>query len=383
MSKTLAFQFFNVRNVSSPEDTKNHRKVYIGQAPVTSILSLPTNENVRDYLLEAEGKKRPRPTQVHKAIRETLENNPEDFVVLNSGVVVVARECEIVESKKHLLLKRPSIINGSQTQGVIKDFLNTDSLLSEYEQYHIKFEIIVTANDDLIADISIARNFQNDVMQLSIAGRRGQLDELEKSLQAYDSDLKLKKSETKLSDDYVQTEKLLQVIAALIPEALWPNTFHEFNKVFTYSMKAKCLKLFQDVYTKAKDAEDPEHDFYKKLYQFYLDIAPQALDLYENWKTHDKFYGTRLRSIERENNGEITDVPDGIVFPIIASLSAFAKKSKKWKIDPPEIFNEKELIKNAAILYKEIADHNPNTMGKNKACYTQLYQMTSLYQKLA
>lgn len=379
------FQFHNVRNISSPEDLANNRKVYVGQAPLTSIISLPTDENVRDYLLEAEGKKRKVPTQVHRAIKDTLINNPEEFSVLNSGVVIVARNCEIDENKKTMFLQKPSIINGSQTQGVIRDFYeeNKSLFVSGEFTYHIKFEIIVTDNSDLIADISIARNFQNDVMTISIAGRLGQLEELEQSIQAKIPNSKLQKSETKLSDDYVKTEKLLQVITALIPEELWfPR--QEFNKVYTYSMKAKCLKQFQEVFIKAKNPKDPEYYFFKELYQFFMDIAPQAIELYNKWKSHPGFSGTRLRSIERDDNSEIVEVPDGIVFPILSSLSAFAiKTSQGWKIDPPSIFNESELIKTAATIYKEIAAHNPNTMGKNKACYSMLYENTSLYKKFS
>lgn len=384
--KIFHLPFHNVRHISCPEDLDNNRKIYVGHAPLSAILELPTDENVRDYLLEAEGKKRRRPTQVHKAIHETLKNNPQNFSVLNSGVVIVARDCEVDEKEKHLKLKNPSIINGSQTQGVINDFFEelkqVPSSFFDKDQafaFHIKFEVIVTDDDDLIAEISIARNFQNDVMTLSIAGRLGQLDELERSLQSKRPDALLQKSETKLSDDYVKTERLLQVITALIPQELWPKD-REFNKVYSYSMKAKCLKDFQEVYKKATELKDPE---YVELYKFYLDIAAQALQLYEKWKSHQGFAGTGIRSIEREGQ-RIKDVPDGIIFPIIASLSAFAKKKKNgWVIETPELFSDDEIIRAAKSVYQEIASHNPWNMGKSKACYSNLYQITSIYRKLS
>jgi hypothetical protein len=86
--------------------------------------------------------------------------------------------------------------------------------------------------------------------------------------------------------------------------------------------------------------------------------------------------------IEREGT-EIIEVPDGIVFPILASLSAFAVKTPRgWKIQPPAQFNDIDLIKAAKSTYQEIARSNPQTMGKNKACYSALYQITSLYRRL-
>jgi len=379
--KSKHLPFFSIRNISCPDDTENNRKIYVGFTPVKAIIDLSTNENVRDYLLEAEGRVRRRPTQVHKAILDTLENTPFNFSVLNSGTVIVARDCEIDEKSKMAILKNPSIINGSQTQGVIKDFYETN--LSEGEVCpYIKFEIIVTDDEDLIAEISIARNFQNDVMTLSIAGRRGQLDELEESLQAKKPEFKLQKSETKLSEDYVKTERLLQVITALIPEALWPKE-KEFNKVYAYSMKAKCLKEFQALFEQAKDPEHSNHREAKELYQFYLDVAAQAFDLHQRWKTHGGFKGTGLRSIAREGR-EIKEVPEGIIFPILASLSAFAlKKNDGWVIEPPSLFNDEELIRAAKSVYMDMAKSNPNVMGKSKSCYAALYQITSIYKKLS
>ena len=219
-------------------------------------------------------------------------------------------------------------------------------------------------------------------MTISIAGRRGQLDELEEALQAKIPGSKLQKSETKLSDDYVKTERLLQVITALIPRELWPAN-KDFNKVYAYSMKAKCLKEFQEVYEQAKDQGHPNHENASALYKFYLDIAAEALELYEKWKSHPSFKGTGLRSIERVD-GEIKEVPDGIIFPLLASLAAFAKKAKNgWTIAPPDLFTDDELIRTAKSVYMDIANSNPWNMGKSRSCYAALYQITSIYKRLS
>jgi AIPR protein len=382
----ISFPFHSFRNISCPEDLANERKVFTGHAPVTSVLQLDTDENVRAYLLDAEGKQRRRETQVNREIKDTLENRPQNFSILNGGIVIVAHGHELDEQKKVLHLKRPSIINGSQTQGVLQDFFGrAQSGEIEAPSIHVKYELIVTDDEDLIAEISIARNFQNDVANISIAGRRGQLDELEQSLRKRLPEAKLRKSETELSDDYISTERLLQVITTLIPASLWPKTAESENpnKVYTYSMKAKCLKEFQEIYRKAHDKKDPEHQTAKGLYQFYLDIAVEAFQLYEKWKVHQGFAGTGIRSIAREGR-EIIEVPDGIIFPILASLSAFAKKTPQgWGVRPPKVFKDEELIRAAKSVYQNIANHNPWIMGKSKACYSSLFQITSIYQKLS
>ena len=382
----VSFPYHSFRNISCPEDLAANRKVFTGHAPVLSVLPLSTDENVRAYLLDAEGKQRRRETQVNKEIRETLELRPNNFSILNGGVVLVARDYDLDEQHKLLRLVRPSIINGSQTQGVLREFFEKEQQMElDPPSIHVKYELIVTDDEDLIAEISIARNFQNDVANISIAGRRGQLDELEKALQQRLPDAKLRKSETQLSEDYISTERLLQVITALIPGSLWNKAGEreQPNKVYTYSMKAKCLKEFQEIYTAAQTPAHPEHHQAKDLYHFYLQIAPQALELYEKWKAHQGFAGTGIRSITREGR-EIVEVPDGIIFPILASLSAFAKKtSAGWRISPPKAFRDDELIRSAKSVYQNIADHNPWIMGKSKACYAALYQITSIYQRLS
>jgi hypothetical protein len=382
--RVTPFAFHSLRNISSPEDIANDRKVYTGIAPISAILDLPTNENVRDYLVDAEGKQRKVYTSVHKAIRDTLIENPEDFSILNSGVVIVGRDINVDEKEKKVTLYEGSIINGSQTQGVIKDLKELGRL--PIPEVHIKFEIIVTEDEDLIAETSIARNYQNDVMLISIAGRRNQFDELEISFRKKHPHLKLRKSESQHpNDEIVNTEKLLQVIGALVPNELWlkANEKEDPNKVYTYSKKARCLKEFQDIYKKAHDKTATDHEAYAALYKFYLDIVPQAWDIYNHWKAHQGFIGTGLSNGIVRDERTILEIADGIIFPIISSLSVFAKETEEgWAIAPPQLFDEKELIHTAKRAMIEIAKHNPQSMGKSKACYSALLQITSIYKKV-
>jgi len=394
----VLFSYATLRKISAPEDVANHREVYVGYAPVESFFRISTDANVREYLVDAEGKKRARPTQVHLAMRETLRNNPQNFSVLNGGITLVARDIVVDDKERTAELIDPSIINGSQTQGELiyyHDLIDKGEIQDKFP-VNVKFELVVTTDDELIGEISIARNFQNDVMTISIAGRRGQLDELERAFRKEMPNGFLRKSETDLADDFVATEKLLQVITALIPEELWlrDQEVGNPNKVYTYSMKTKCLKDFQHVWNVAKGRADlPEFpdqaarkkyiESHKAVYQFFLDIAAEAWELYEKWKQHPDFRGTRIRAIEREGR-EIADVPDGILFPILAALSAFAtKKDDKWTISPPSEFSDKDIIIAAATAYKDIANSNPWNMGKSRGCYSQLYQITSVYKKFA
>jgi hypothetical protein len=382
---TVKFSYHSLRTISSPDDTKNDRKVYCGHAPARSFLPLDDNENVRTYLVDAEGKKRKRLTDVHREIRDTLINRPEDFPILNSGIVIVARSAEVDDKNNVIMLHGASIINGSQTRGELDHYLSycAENELIQHD-VHVKFEIIVTDDDDLIAEISIARNFQNDVARISIAGRRQQLEELELALQAEVPDVKLRKSETDRSEDFYDTEKLIQVITAMIPSELWFNAKEagDPRKAYTYAGKSKCLKEFQDLHTAAKkpDIKNADH---QKRYKFFIDMAPTAYRLYESWTSHQGFNGTGLRALERDKSGNVVRVPDGIIFPILAALSAFVRKvDGKWTYAPPSSFTDNDLIKAAKGQYMETAGSNPGTMGKTHSIYSSLFQLTSIFRRL-
>jgi len=376
------FPYISCRNISAPEDDAAGRKVYSGHAPASSVLDLEDDENVREYLVDGKGKQKLIPTLVHQAIRKTLEDQPDQFSILNGGMVIVARAVEVDDKRKILMLQRPSIINGSQTQGELVRYFTKYRSSPDFFEPSIKFELIVTADDGLIGEISIARNFQNDVRPISIAGRRGQLDELEVAIQRAIPGAKLRKSETDIVVDgeYLDTEKLIQVMFALMPGALLKPLDGDddaSNKIFTYSQKTRCLKLFQRVVdTSREDRESSD------VNQYFLDIAGQAWKLYERWKSHPGFRGTRLPLFEREK-GQAAEVPDGIIFPVLSAFSAFVNRSgTKWEITIPDVFNENELIEAAAQAYMEIAGCNPQTMGKSKACYSTLLRLTGIYAKL-
>jgi AIPR protein len=396
-AERIELSYHTLRNISSPEDVENDRKVYGGNILCDQVLDLSTDENVREYLVEAEGKKRRAKTQVHRAIERTLFDRPEDFAILNAGLVIVAKDAEVDDSKKILRLLKPSIVNGAQTQGVLRDF---------YKKYaddrttpppiHIKFELIVTADEELVGEISIARNFQNDVMTVSIVGRRGMFEELESKFQLYvntPDGLKLRKKETDLTEDFVRTERMVQVLTALTPESLWMRSLENGipSKSYTYSASSKCLKEYQSTYTLAKS--DPKNDDSphvreqrqkaKALYAFYLDVVGQVWEIYNKWKAHPDFKGTYLRKIDRDETGNVTNVPDGIVFPILASLSVFARNSEHgWTIDVPSEVDS-HLIQAAKQVYMNVAHSNPSTMGRSQACYALINMIATSFANLS
>jgi hypothetical protein len=81
------------------------------------------------------------------------------------------------------------------------------------------------------------------------------LNDLDHVLQkVLEGDVKIRKSETDRSEEFIDTEKLLQVIMALTPAEILKDTEvgDRESKAYTYSQKATCLKDFSNVHDAAK-----------------------------------------------------------------------------------------------------------------------------------
>lgn len=378
-SEPFIFRYETCRNISTNLDKGSGRRIFCGYAPVTSFVNIPDDANVREYLPTAEGKQRHVKTAVHHAIYETLAERPDAFPVMNGGITIVAHRAEVRDAvqERWIEIDTPNIVNGSQTQGEIKEFLKKQEGEEQHEGDSVPycfFQLLVLDSDKsqgIIADIAIARNTQNKVHPISIAGRQGELEEL-RDVFRKGFGKELRKSESDFGD-FVDTEKLVQVILALMPDKL---SDHKGAKTYTYSAKAKCFKKFRSYY----DGRQGQH---RERYQFFLDHAVLAWELYTNWKCMD-LKGTGLHTGKGKayyvGSDNTSQVADGLVFPTIAALSGFFRKSgDKWEYEVPSTFSDREfLVKDVKPAYVAGATSDPQKMGKSAACYERLARSVEL-----
>lgn len=379
-SKSPAFKlpYHSLRSVTAPEDQEQERRRYCGVAPADSFFPIDTDLNVRAFLgRDTDGTKR-KATLVNKAIRQTLENNREDFAILNSGIVIVAASAEVDDSKKVVHLRGASVINGAQTKGVLEEFFAD----GDDEVPSVSFELIVTDDEDLIASISIARNYQNRVDDISIYGRHGLFDELEVVMRRHNRSLVLRKSETDFGDEFLDTEKLIQVLTVMAPESIdFPSAQRRASRVetqyrtYAYRHRSRCLKDFADV------MEDPKT--WKDAKRYFLSVAPEAWALYERLKGEQAFsslHKVKGEVVAGQKQVASDGVPDGVVFPMLSALSRFiATENGRSSIDVPARFPWRTLFGQAQMIFKTTADHNPQTMGKSTDCYVALQGAIDMY----
>ena len=206
-----------------------------------------------------------------------------------------------------MILYSPSIINGAQTQGVLKDFFFAERK-DDIAYPSVNFELIITDDDELIGDISIARNYQNEVTNLSIYGRQGRFKELEEALKSIDPSLKLKTQETDFGDEFLDTEKLVQVLTAIAPteiplpsaEKRKVKTPETIYRVYAYRHRSRCLTDFALVMD--------EPSTWPVAHRFFLDVAVDVWKLYRRLKKEQAF--SRLVCVKGENIGGRKQVDD-------------------------------------------------------------------------
>ncbi|MCZ4304137.1 AIPR family protein [Zoogloeaceae bacterium G21618-S1] len=111
--------------------------------------------NVRDYLGS-----RNSDVNINSGIKRTAQSSPEDFWVFNNGITVLTHHFEEIvgKSRRQLLVRGISIVNGAQTTGAIGSLPKSPDLSAL-----VPARFVQTAKPELIYDIIQYNNSQNKV----------------------------------------------------------------------------------------------------------------------------------------------------------------------------------------------------------------------------
>ncbi|MFK5949643.1 MAG: AIPR family protein [Methylococcales bacterium] len=152
--------------IRKSNEVETPRKTVFGLVKVSDLVELHKTygkalyqKNIR-YFIGA-GKR-----GVNKAIKDTLENNPEDFLHLNNGVTIVCNKAEPKRTRagyKDYKLTGMSVVNGAQTISSAHQFLDAfpekDIALAQ-----VMLTIVVASEtDNFHKKVTKARNLQNPV----------------------------------------------------------------------------------------------------------------------------------------------------------------------------------------------------------------------------
>ena len=149
----------NFHNRITLPDIRGVKEAYLGLLPFPEFIKLIQDENqtihnifddnVRDFQGE---------NAVNKKIKETLSKSDFDlFCVLNNGVTIVATS--ITRAGNRFTLRDYQVVNGCQTSNVLHDCRHIQGI----EGTNIPIKIIVTDDDEIKTEITLATNSQTEV----------------------------------------------------------------------------------------------------------------------------------------------------------------------------------------------------------------------------
>ena len=369
---TLSYQL--IRNTTSPDEASTGVKSFTANFSALEIIKLGTEDNLRTYIAEHNPSKR---NAVHESIRGTIDTSPERFITRNSGFAISASDVEIDDNKKTVRLTRASIINGAQSQGEIRrwavETFSDTAPDSGQIPFYVRAEIIVDPDPRQIVETAIARNTASPVKSISQAGARQHLNDLAASIDSAFPGKKIRKSETELGEDYIDTRKLLQYARLLMPPEIAQNDSPS-EKLRPYKNPEQCLTDFSDWWENYE--KDPVAS---AKYDFTVMMAPIALREYTYWETHSAWSGQKLfekttggRACRRVG-GKVVWVSPGIIFPIVGAMSEFVICDSKngWMLEKPPVFKPAEMILGAIKQFRGKSS-DPYQMGRDAGVYDAL-----------
>jgi hypothetical protein len=375
---TVRLSYLKIRDVTTKDEEANGASTYIAVLPASEILKIGTEGNLRSYIPAHEGKKR---NLVHKAIARTIRDSSDRFSQMNAGFLIGASKITLEDDKKSVTLRHASVNNGAQSQGEIRLYHDACKELGvEPTEFAIRCELSIEPDASTRTNIAVARNTATRIEGISIAGKHGYFEDLDKAFRKVHPDLELARSETNVEDKYVDTRLLLQILWAMMPQELAPDHRRSMEaRMRAYKNAAYCLQDFMEIYDQRADKATAQR------YQYFIDMAGTAWTEYERWKKlelwNDKHLLERLRQAVRGEDGTIKEVSDGIVFPILSALSRFVKLTKgHWKLIYPKVFRDEDMLIAARRQLTQCGGR-PMLMGRSGAAYEALILLTEMAER--
>jgi hypothetical protein len=375
---TVRLSYLKIRDVTTKDEEANGASTYIAVLPAAEILKIGTEGNLRSYIPAHEGKKR---NMVHKAIARTIRENSDRFSQMNAGFLIGASKITLEDDKKTVTLRHASVNNGAQSQGEIKLYFDDCKELGvEPLDFAIRCELSIEPDASTRTNIAVARNTATRIEGISIAGKHGYFEDLDKAFRKAHPALELARSETDVEEKYVDTRLLLQILWAMMPQELAPDHRRTMEaRMRAYKNASYCLQDFMVIYDERADKTTAPR------YQYFIDMAGTAWTEYQRWKKlelwNDKHLLERLRQAVRGEDGMIREVSDGIVFPILSALSRFVKMNKgHWKLIYPKVFQDDDMLIAARRQLTQCGGR-PMLMGRSGAAYEALILLTEMAER--
>lgn len=387
-NKTEKLTAVVVKNTTSPEEKKNGSMHYTIVCSLKEILNLNVFENLRIAYTSDESIKRITPK--HKEIYQSFEDAPDRFIQRHSGFTVICNEIKVSSPQEYgintVTLDNASLINGAQTQDLLKNLLEDYEGVEAYENVNIRVEVLVEKAQDERIEIAIARNTSTNVSNLSIMGKKRYFDPLEIGVtNILGNDHRLQKSET---DDGIPTQTLLQTLRTMTPREIRDEYKSlKDSPVKSYSGKAMVLNEYKDMVDAEANGRVKNSRFESSVLNYYRSFAGYAWIEYGKWSSDKDWIPLWKKSDNYKKIGKYNQKDDSfdltwaILCPLLYGLQHFLyeEKSGSWKIKYSNSFDKKAYMNYVLDRFKD-SGFEPQTFAKDRAYYQDLYIFVSDYK---
>lgn len=372
----LTFPVVSFRHLETPFQKQGYRDYFA----IVEISELPDlagwrKINVRDPKMTG---------AVPKAIRESVQDNPELFAFMNRGIVLSVETVHFDNKTNKLTLGfRDPVLHGLLDGGHTYSILQEEREALEFPQY-VRLEILEGFKPEDIPHLVDARNTSNQVRDQSLMNLSGEFDNLKKALsKAQYSDLIAYKEYEVLQNDEpkpIDVRDIVAILTAFEREHFDQKT-HPIN---AYRSKAACLQHFKQ-HTKSYEKIYPLATDILQLY----DLIQLALpDLYNKVRGGKFGHLTGVTTYKGKGRAQLYfigkeskyGVPAGFTYPILGGFRALLEEKGGRYVWGKDL-DPREMLLNG--LGETLADtignfaldaRNPSKTGKSPLVWQACYQ---------
>jgi len=330
--------------------------------------------------------------RVPEAIRESFEENPKWFHLLNRGCLILAEKAwyDNKDNELHIILESKDehgMADGATTDRVLKKIKDEIKELADadnesLETAYIHLEIITGNVQDELINLTRARNTSKQVQEFSLVDLGEGFDWLKDIIEKSKFKGKIRYKENDIQP--VDIRKVLSLLTIFHPEF---NKEESKDPIIAYTSKESIIEKYKD---------NLWRDELKRLSPIVIDILHlyeyiqlEFSDQYKKGLPKGAKFGKR-KEIQYYDKypktgkklpltGKLSQygVPDGYLYPLLGSFRPLVTcnddGSAEWLVSPFKHFdNEGWLLIKHILGQSENLGRNPNAVGKNKELWMLL-----------
>ncbi len=323
-----------------------------------------------------------------KAMRETLDDSPDQFFYRNKGLLMLADDFVFDNKNQSITITLNNrsfhgIADGGHTYDVLKDYFSdsTDELAKD--EVYLKIEFLVGFNTrESVTDIVESRNTALQVRKETLYNMMNVFDDIKVAVDGKPYQNQISYSEYETDDDgRVKKIKVADLVGYLVAYNIDKYPIEGENvPIEAYSSKKKVLETFEKMFDEKNVAK-------------YTRLLPDIVELWDNINLNmPKILGDDFRTIEKRSGDLVVKqrrvllpyiddevdyaIPAGWIYPLFASFRNLLVEDNgilKFSKNPSEFLEEN--LQDIALPYKKAlkeVGYEPQTFAKSRLVWTTL-----------